>query len=196
MARKKSVKLAARNFLTASNSIAGFTSQTAPPLSDQYQSWIYDYSVIRLYREFERLMLSALTGAINNDTTTLANRIGISFPKHLTYEVCEFLITGNGYFDFKGRDGLIKTVKEFVPEDHYLVTVVKKQAYKKALNRLSALRNFAAHESGPSKRAALVALECKNLSSSGSWLKKQKRFQELVASLQELAKEINLAAPF
>jgi hypothetical protein len=196
MARKKSVKLAATTFITSSDSIAQFSSHVATSLSDQYQSWIYDYAVIRLYREFERLMLSALTGAINNDTTTLSNKIGISFPKHLTDDVCEFLITGSGYFDFKGRDGLIKTLKQFVPEDHYLVTTVKKPAYKEALNRLSTLRNFAAHESALSKGAALSALACMNLSSSGSWLKKQGRFQSLVNTLQSLAQEINTNAPF
>jgi hypothetical protein len=99
---------------------------------------------------------------------TLSNQIGISFPKHLTDDVCEFLITGNGYFDFKGRDGLIKTLKQFVSEDHYLLVAVKKTAYRDALNRLSTLRNFAAHESAPSKKAALTALGCKNLSSSGA----------------------------
>ena len=35
-------------------------------------------------------------------------------------------MTGRGYFDFKGRDGLIKTLKQYLPDDHYLVEVVSK----------------------------------------------------------------------
>ena len=196
MAKKKSVRLAADNFVVDADNIAQFASQVAGPISDQHKSWVHDYAIIRLYREFEGLMLSALTGAINNGTSTVSSKIGINFPKHLTDEVCEFLITSGGYFDFKGRDGLIKTIKQFVPDDHYLLTTVKKPGYKDALNRLSALRNFAAHDSSQSKKAAIAALSCKNLSSSGSWLKSQGRFRALVASLQSLAREISTNAPF
>ena len=71
-------------------------------------------------------MLDTLVGALNNDTSTLSTRTGFSFPKHLTDEVCRFLVTGRGYFDFKGRDGLIKTLKQYLPDDHYLVEVVSK----------------------------------------------------------------------
>jgi len=159
-------------------------------------SWLHNYAVIRLYREFEGLMLSTLIGAINNDTATLQETTGIEFPKHLTDEICEFLITGTGYFDFKGRSGLIKTIKSFVPEAHYLLTAVKKPAYRPALDQLSALRNFAAHESYPSKRAALEAIEGERIASSGAWLKRQGRFATLVASLKALATEIENAAPY
>ena len=141
-------------------------------------------------------MLSALVGAINNDTKTLEDRTGVAFPKHLTDEVCEFLITGAGYFDFKGRSGLIKTVKSFVPEGHYLLEAVKKPEYREALDRLSALRNFAAHESSPSKRAALEAIGGEKISSSGAWLKRQDRFEYLASRLKGLASEVEDAAPY
>jgi hypothetical protein len=88
-----------------------------------------------------------LIGAINNNTVTLATKTGFGFPKHLTDEVCEFLIVGNGYFEFKGRSGLISKLKEYVPDDHYLVKIAKKPKYKDTLDQLYSLRNFAAHES-------------------------------------------------
>lgn len=196
MPRKKSVKLAARTFNDTADSACQFLEKVSAGQSDEHVSWLYNYAVIRLYREFEGLMLSALVGAINNDTSTLEKTTGVSFPQHLTDEVCEFLITGTGYFDFKGRSGLIKTLKRLVPDDHYLVTTVKKAAYTSALDQLSALRNFAAHESYPSKRAVLDALKVKRISSSGAWLKKQSRFEALAADLKRLAAEIESAAPY
>ena len=118
------------------------------------------------------------------------------FPKHLTDEVCEFLITGTGYFDFKGRSGLIKTLKSFVPETHYLVATIRKPVYKEALERLTSLRNFAAHESQVSKRAALEAIGGTNLSSSGAWLKRQKRFAGIARHLKAISTELNGHAPY
>ena len=121
---------------------------------------------------------------------------GVEFRKHLTDEVCEFLIIGTRYFDFKGRSDLIKTIRSFVPESHYLLIAVKRSIYNTALDQLSALRNFAAHESSPSKRAALKAINAKRIKSSGAWLKKQNRFMHLVESLKNLAQEIETTAPY
>jgi len=149
MPRKKSVKHSAQVFRAAADDITNFLTTASVGQTDQHVSWLYNYGIIRLYREFESMVLDALVGAINNDTATVSGTTGINFPKHLTDEVCEFLITGSGYFDFKGRPGLIKTLKGFVPANHYLVTTIKRKTYEDALERLSTLRNFAAHESGP-----------------------------------------------
>jgi hypothetical protein len=196
MPRKKSVKHTARQFRTAAEDIMGFLSNVSANQSDEHVSWLYNYAIIRLYREFETLMLHALIGGINNDTEILSSKTGIRFPLHLSDEVCEYTIRGTGYFDFKGRDGLIKEIKKYVPDTHYLVTTVKKPKYKDALEKLSTLRNYAAHESAASKRAALIAVGQQRLGSSGSWLKRQGRFNTIKDKLKELAAEIERSAPY
>ncbi len=196
MPRKKSVKLSATDFCNRVDNINIFLATLSTGQSEEHVSWLHNYAIIKLYREFEGLMLDALVGAVNNDTSTIAATTDVQFPKHLTDEVCEFLITGTGYFDFKGRSGLIKTLKSFVPDTHYLVTVVKKSAYKSPLEQLTALRNFAAHESSASKRAALEAIGGKKIASSGAWLKKQGRFDSIASQLKALATDIKNAAPF
>ena len=153
MGRKKSVQLAAKRFCENADDIVAFGKTVCQGnLKDEYVSWAYDYAIIKLYREFESLMFDALVGAINNDTTTLSASTGHGFPKHLSQEVCRFLVTGTGYFDFRGRDGLVKTLRTFVPQEHYLVEVVKDQKYKKTLEQLVSLRNFAAHSESPRPR--------------------------------------------
>jgi hypothetical protein len=176
--RKKSIKLAAQTFVTNVDEIVAFTqrSAAAAPLTEQDQSWCYDLAIIRVYREFEDLMLSCLVAFINNDTTTFSQLKKRTFPKHMNVEVCEYLICGDGYFDFAGRDGLLKTIKKIVPNGHWLPTTVSDAAYTNALKKLSALRNFAAHDSSVSKKRALEALGQERMSSSGAWLKKQNRF--------------------
>jgi len=196
MPRKKSVKLSATDFCNQADDINAFLVTVAVGQSDGHVSWLYGYAIIKLYKAFEGLILDALVGAVNNDTSTIAATTDVQFPKHLTDEVCEFLITGTGYFDFKGRSGLIRTLKSFVPDTHYLVAIVRKSAYKDALDRLVALRNFAAHESSSSKRAALEAIGQERISTSGSWLKRQGRFGVISESLRALALEIHNAAPY
>jgi len=64
MARKKSGRLAAQRFRDRAEEIAEFALDVSESgLSDQYVTWAYDFAIIRLYREFEHLMLEALVVA-------------------------------------------------------------------------------------------------------------------------------------
>lgn len=201
MPKKKSIKKASNKFCEMADAILQFVQSCSAGQSKEHQSWLYEYAVIRLYRHFEALILDALVGAINNDTAVASERLGFKFPKHLSDEVCQFLIIGDGYFDFKGRDGLIATLKRFLPykapgTPHYLIAIAIKPGYKDPLEQLSALRNFAAHASTKSKEAAKKATNQSNLGSAGAWLKVGSRFQIIVDRLKHLAKEIEMEAPY
>jgi hypothetical protein len=196
MPKKISVKARARGFRDQNDEILKFVGQ-AKSLSDKHQTWCHDHAIIMLYREFERLIFEALVGAINNDTQgTISSNKGYDFPKHLAKPICEYLVVQDGYFDFKGRDGLIKLLKRFLPDDHYLVQCVRKGKYKDAIEQLYALRNFAAHESPQAKKAVLSALNQKRFPSSGAWLKKQDRLQIIINALNDLSKDLEAAAPY
>jgi len=196
--RKKSIRLAAQTFRANVDEIAEFAerAQAAPSLTEQDNSWCYDLAIIRLYREFEDLMLSCLVALINGDAATFSQVKGRQFPAHMNVEVCEYLICGDGYFDFSGRDGLIKIIKRIVPNGHWLPTTVSNAAYRAALEQLSALRNFAAHDSSVSKKRALEATGQERMSSSGAWLKRQGRFRTICDSLKQMAQQIENAAPY
>ncbi|MFJ8973491.1 hypothetical protein ACIRJ3_29775 [Streptomyces anulatus] len=197
MPRKKSAIYAANAFKQETQRVLEFVeSVEEAQLGDQDLSWSYEQALVKTAVAFERLMLACIVCAVNNDTSTISEQTGIKFPKHLTDEVCEYLVTGGGYFDFKGRDGLIKTLRKFTPPTHYLPTAVKLPRFKDPLDRLIALRNFAAHESPASKAKVLEVLGVKRISSAGAWVKKQGRFQDLVAKLDDLADEIIKSAPY
>lgn len=164
-------------------------------VSDKHVSWGYDLAIIRLYRDFENFVLNCLVALINNDSATLSDKTGVGFPRHMNVSVCEYLVVGTGYFDFKARDGLIAKLKQFLPGDHWLVRVVKGQLYTQALGQLCALRNFAAHDSSVSKKAALRAIDQQRMSSAGAWLKLQGRFEAIADRMKDLANEIERTAP-
>ena len=177
--------------------ILAFTQRAnaGPSLTDMDESWAHDLAIIRVYREFEDLMLSCLVALINGDSTTFSAHKKRDFPDHMNVEVCEYLICGDGYFDFAGRSGLISTIKKIVPAAHWLPTIVSDAAYRAALDKLSALRNFAAHDSAVSKKRALEAIGQERMSSSGAWLKKQNRLDVICASLKAMPQRIEAQAP-
>ncbi len=195
--KKKSARKASEAFRKNTEKIRTFLeTKNLPPLSDEHISWVYDYAIIRLYRDFENLILHYLVAAINNGSEHLSQTTGVEFPKHLKKEVCRYIIVGDGYFNFRKRDDLIRTLRKYLPEDHYLVTIIKKNKYKEALEQLSALRNFAAHDSKPSKKRALEAIGQVKMGSSGAWLKRQNRFEAILGKLQALADEVSQDAPY
>ncbi|WP_432034054.1 hypothetical protein [Streptomyces antibioticus] len=197
MPRKKSAVYAANAFKAETQRVLDFVENAeAVPLGDQDLTWVYELALVKTAVAFERLMLACIVCAVNNDTSTISEQTGINFPKHLTDEVCEYLVTGGGYFDFKGRDGLIKTFRKFLPTTHYLPAAVKLPQFKAPLEQLIALRNFAAHESPASKAAVLKVLDLKRISSAGAWVKKQGRLHQLTAELHDLADEIIKSAPY
>lgn len=196
MPKKTSLKRVAQSFMKESEEIMTFFSETAG-LKEVWSEWSADYAVVLLYGAFESLMLRALAGAINNDSTTISENLGIKFPKHMSEDVCTYLIKGTGYFDFKGRDGLIRIIKEYVPEAHYLCDSVRNHKFKTTLNRLCALRNFAAHRDSETARdAAAKAVGQEKIGSAGAWLRVHNRFSELCNSLNALAKKIEHGAPY
>lgn len=194
MVNKKSGRLAVYRFRQEVSRIRQFIQAIrAAGLPKVWLYWSYDYAVIQLNSAFERLITVALIAAINNDTTTISERTGIRFPPHLTDEICEYLVTGGGFLDMRGREGMIRTLKELVPANHYLVQIVKNPQYTQALERLVALRNLAAHGSKVSKMAARRAVGMRLLS-SGAWLSRGSRFDDIASKLEALATDIRAQA--
>lgn len=190
MPRKKSARSSIHHFLKECDDVQDFLEACRNLAKKKYITWSYEQAVIKLYRDFEVLVLDLLVHAVNSDTSTISQTTNTKFPRHLSDEVCEYLIVGRGFFDFKGRDGLIKTVTECVPPSHWIVTKLKDSKYREALEQLCALRNFAAHRSRRSKLAALKACKAKRMGSAGSYLKANNRIKKLVDKLRSLANDM------
>ena len=59
MARRKSIKKVAEDFRNDAESVKAFVVAARGTLSDQHTTWAFDYAIIRLYRDFEDLILNA-----------------------------------------------------------------------------------------------------------------------------------------
>lgn len=92
----------------------------------QAVAWPYEAALIKTAVAIETLMLDCLVSAINDDTSTSGEANGVAFPRHRNDELCEYLVTGGGYFDFKGgQSGLVRVIKKLVGTEDYLYRVVK-----------------------------------------------------------------------
>lgn len=197
MPRKISVKRASLGFIKEVEAIERFLQIPAiSSLATKNQAWCYDYAIIRTYHGFEELMLKTIIAAINISPATISHATGVLFPRHLSQNVCRYLVVGNGYFDFKGRDGLIGKLRRYLPENHPLVRLVKDETLKQSLERLSSLRNLAAHNSIQAKRAALKATGQQRLKSSGHWLLKHRRFFKIANDMKVFGTDLWRSAPF
>lgn len=156
----------------------------------KYLSNCYEYAAIDLYKNFEHFILRVLIACLNHDHSHIEELYGIQLGKHINYDVCEFLVTKGGFFDFKGRSGLIQLLGDTIGKDHEVVAKVKNTNYTKALNRLYTIRNYAAHNSKQSKIKARDAFGLTQIGSAGSCLKAQERLDEMIDSLVDLANEI------
>ena len=196
--KKKSLRKPAENFIAECDKIIDFVDAASDGqnVSEVHKSWVYDYAIIRLYREFEQMLLECMVAGLNQDNTHLSEAKRLNLPKHLTDELCEYLIRGDQFFDFKGRKDIRNKFRKFLGDEHFLVHMFASNAYDADLRKLIALRHFAAHDSAQAKENALRACGLRRMGSSGSYLKKQGRLESLVANLKVMAGDIAQNAPY
>lgn len=195
MPKKLSIKTRVADFRTSCDEILHFVIRMSTDASKKDSTWLHEYAILRLYRSFEDFIAWVLVGCLNQNSQTLSDQTGIAFPKHLSVPVCRYLMTGGGYFDFRGRDGLIRTSKRLLGADHDIVAIVRHKDYVDSLDKLCALRNFAAHGSEHAKAQAKRTTQT-NMSSAGAWLKSDNRLRKIAEDLNDLARSIEEAARF
>ncbi|MDX3835860.1 hypothetical protein [Streptomyces europaeiscabiei] len=217
MGRKKSGKYAATKFKETTQRIRDYVDEVDQAgLSDQAITWAYEAGLMKTNVAFEHLMEECLIVALNNDSKPFSDATSITFPKHMTEKVCQYLVTGGKFFDYSGRGGLLGDIGKFTggkAAKHYLYVAVQNTKYHHALELLIALRNYAAHESPQSKQTLRKAIVAHRLgitsvpdkkqlaganapTAAGAWLKTQGRFAYILDRLDALADEIHQGAPY
>ena len=157
---------------------------------DLYLTYSYENAILMVYKSFEIFIERLLISCLNHDHSCFEEKYGITLGKHINDDVCEFLITKGGFFDFRGYSGLIKTLGDILGNNHRLITLFKGNDHKIYIEQLCAIRNYAAHNSKQSKKSAKKAFELQSISSAGSCLKQQSRFLTILTKLKELSDEV------
>lgn len=159
-----------------------------------YLEYSYEHAIIMLYKAFENFNLRVIISCLNHDHSHVEQQFGINLGSHINDDVCEFLVTKGGFFDFKGRDGLIRIYRDLISGSHVVSKILKKDVYRKTINQLCAIRNYSAHNSKKSKETAKKEFEVTRISNAGKCLKQNKRFENIMAGLIALANDIKANA--
>lgn len=201
--KKKSAEVCLVDYRAAIDDLRDFLAQAgARGLSKGALTRCYDYAVFSAYREFEQFVLAICIARINNDPTAFYKAVGVEFGRHITAAQSEYLLVGDGYFDFRGHGGLVEVLRR-ASGDSPMVAAAKLPQNRIAFEILVGLRNYVAHGSTQSWQAALKAMQNwepdrKNLGSAGSWLKAapggQTRMERLLAGLDGLCEGLRNAA--
>ena len=195
--RKKSGKNSAHKALKRLAETEQFIAEVnAAGLSKDAISRAHGMAIIETAITLERLVLECLIVAINNDVSVIRTETKVNFPAHLQDDVVEFIVVGNGYFDFRGgRAGIIKEVKRYLPDNHWVAQSAKRLDAV-CIDQLVALRNWAAHESPQSAKKAKVAIGHQRARSAGSWAKVNGRILELTGAVRAFAEDVQASAPY
>lgn len=160
---------------------------------DSYISNCYEYGIISLYKIFETFIYRTIVGCINHDSSHVSETYNLNFGKHISDEMCDFILTKGKYFNFSGRSDLISICKKHIGDTYGVVDILKNRNYESALDELIAFRNFAAHSSKQAKTKAKEVIKGQRIPSIGSYLKKQARLEKIADALCNLSDDVAAA---
>ena len=141
--KKKYMNTPTEEFIKELDGIARFVNEVKPGAGTNYDEWIAEYAVIRMYREFEKFVEEILVAAINQDVGTIRTATEVDFPDHLKVEVCRFIVVGDGSLSLRGPDGLIEYLNKYLAPDHPFHEIFKKTEHMVLLKEIVAFRNHA-----------------------------------------------------
>ena len=196
MASEVSIKTVAKKFSSQLDTISDFVQEHRGTGNGVFVFYIYDYAIIKIFKDFEELLLDTIVGLINQEAPYTASATGHKGTKSLKKRDAENLFIGNKYFSFKGQNGLLKQIKTFFPANHWFINILSDIKYNQTFDILIPLRNFAAHSSKIAKKNAVKAVGLQQLGYSGKWLKVDNRFGNIVNDLKDIATRINTQAKF
>lgn len=122
------------------------------PLSDPEKSEVYESFVLKICATWETFVEDLLALCLSMDTSQYAEYIGTKCPKRPSKELCETLISGYGYFDFKNVDGLKRISKNILVMTYDPFSKIPREESKK-IDRFFLIRNYVAHRSRVAKRS-------------------------------------------
>ena len=110
--------------------------------------------VLRVAAIWEVLVETLLIDCLNRDSTALAKHLGLPLDKHLKRPVCEAIVSGLNYFDFRNSGTLKKEAKKLLVPRHNPFQAIPKDAARK-IDEFFVIRNYLAHYSSMARRSVM-----------------------------------------
>lgn len=108
--------------------------------------------ILRLCANWERFIDNHLTDCVNVDPSQLSTFLGVKIPPHPDCDLCQALLFGDGFRDFRSYGDLIKFSKKVLPASSNPFPIVS-LGHRKKIDEVYKIRNYLAHYSSSAKRS-------------------------------------------
>ena len=132
--------------------IVGLLTTICEPLSDLGKGEIYESFVLKICVTWETFIEDLLALCLSKDVSQYSEYMDTKFPKRPSKELCETLISGYRYFDFKNVDGLKGISKNILVPAYNPFSKIPTNESKK-IDEFFQIRNYVAHRSRVAKRS-------------------------------------------
>jgi hypothetical protein len=119
---------------------------------------ILDTSVLRLSALWEMLVHRDLVSCVNRDSSALAKSLGLRLPKHLSRDLCEGVLFGTRYLDFRSVRELQQFAKRHLTTRANLFTHIPPGA-SQHIDSFFIIRNLVSHYSSFAERSYVRMLK-------------------------------------
>ena len=114
---------------------------------------ILESLVIRLCAIWEAFIEGEMIDCLNIDCCSkYREELQLEIPEHPNKDLCEAILVGPGYLDFKSVDDIKTFAKKALPDDVNPFKKVRANPTAKRINELYVMRNYLSHYSGKSRR--------------------------------------------
>jgi len=108
--------------------------------------------ILRLSANWERFVDEHLVDCVNCDHSMLSEYFGTNIPANPGKDLCEALIFGAGYKDFRSVADLIRFSKKVLPETKNPFLLISK-THRKRIDEVYKIRNYLSHYSAVAQRS-------------------------------------------
>jgi hypothetical protein len=108
--------------------------------------------LLRLCANWERFVDEHLVDCVNVDHSQLNEFLGVTIPRHPSRNVCQAILFGGAYKDFRSFGDLKGFTKKVLPDDSNPFLAVSTTHVQK-MDEAFKIRNYLAHYSAASRRA-------------------------------------------
>jgi hypothetical protein len=110
--------------------------------------------VLRIAAVWEILVETLLIDCLNKDSSALAKYTGIPLDKHMKRPVCEAIVSGLHYFDFRNVGSLTHRSKQILARRHNPFLAIPKDAAHR-IDEFFIFRNYLSHYSSAARRSVM-----------------------------------------
>jgi hypothetical protein len=114
---------------------------------------ILESSIIRICALWEAFVEDELIDCLNLDSSKFSEYLKLDLPKHLSRSLCEAILIGSRYLDFKSVGDIKGFANKVLPDDVNPFRLIKTNPTAKRIDEVYVMRNYLSHYSSKAKRA-------------------------------------------